>query len=220
MPDPSMTTAEQLLDLVERVLDPDQANYRSHEAAGRVLGVLHMRHLNGDAWAVQRLQELRTEAPPGQHREASVMSKHVTIDLDDTLRCALALGCEVCGRAGGCHVYTAATSVGVYCLTLCERCGEMYAAAGLPGMVPIEAAERVWEHCEHPGIDLDQMAELLNMEREATKAREADAEEALQLEREVAKHRADPDKGAAGLPPIGNATAFGFGLPSTNGERS
>jgi len=36
---------------------------------------------------------------------------------------------------------------------------------------------------------------------------------------EVERHRADPWKGAVAPPPIGNATAFGFGLPSTTGER-
>jgi hypothetical protein len=37
---------------------------------------------------------------------------------------------------------------------------------------------------------------------------------------EVERHRADPQRGAVAPPPIGNAAAFGFGLPSTKGERS
>jgi hypothetical protein len=36
---------------------------------------------------------------------------------------------------------------------------------------------------------------------------------------EVARHRADPWKGAGAPSPVGNAVAFGFGLPSTKGQR-
>jgi hypothetical protein len=55
---PPAAAGEGLLDLIEHTLDPDQANLQSTQAAGRVLGVLHMRHLYGDKWAADRLRKL------------------------------------------------------------------------------------------------------------------------------------------------------------------
>jgi hypothetical protein len=61
-------------------------------------------------------------------------------------------------------VATYQTPVGVFCATICDPCID----AGNPPPVRywIEACERVWAHCEHLGLDLDQMAALLDRERE------------------------------------------------------
>jgi hypothetical protein len=86
------------------------------------------------------------------------------VDLDDTTHCPIAGRCEHCGRvAGELGVATLGTPLGVYCATLCEACADP-GALGRPPPPQMswgEAAQRVGEHCEHLGIDLDQMAEAL-----------------------------------------------------------
>jgi hypothetical protein len=105
--------------------------------------------------------ELRQRA----QRRGGSMINFPTRDLDDVLRCPLALGCEHCGRAGGCRVVTLATSVGVYCATLCERCAVPSANLAAPKLAPAAAVRRVGEHCEHLGITADQMADILRLEQ-------------------------------------------------------
>jgi hypothetical protein len=83
--------------------------------------------------------------------------------LGPVARCPLAARCEVCGRRRHLEVATYQTPVGVFCATICDRC----VAAGNP---PVRswpgAVERVGAHCQHLGIDVDQMAALLQAERE------------------------------------------------------
>ena len=58
--------------------------------------------------------------------------------------------------------------MGVFCATVCTRCVD----AGNPPPVRGwgQAVLRVWDHCEHLSIDLDQMAALLDAEaREAAR---------------------------------------------------
>ncbi|SRR6266540_3181815 len=105
------------------------------------------------------------------------------IDLDDTIRCPILGHCEHCGRVvADLAVATLGTPLGVYCATLCDQCAEPElqttkgrTPGGLIGTRPPmswgEAASRVGEHCEHLGIDLDQMADALKAEALAVKER-------------------------------------------------
>jgi hypothetical protein len=97
------------------------------------------------------------------------------IDLDNTAHCTVAGHCENCGRIASLATvqelaaYTAGTPIGVYCLTLCDSCSDdddrvVASARRLPEMSLGEAARRVAEHCQHLGIDLDQMADALKTE--------------------------------------------------------
>lgn len=76
--------------------------------------------------------------------------------------CPLGRRCEACGAGRDLEVATYQTPVGVFCATVCCRC---VAAGNAP---PVrswgQACERVGEHCQHLGIDLDQMADLLQAE--------------------------------------------------------
>ncbi len=90
-------------------------------------------------------------------------AQHRRVDLDATGACPLAARCENCGRTEHLAVATAATPVGVNCLTLCAACADA-GEAPEPGGVP-RAVKRVLEHCGHLGVDIDQMAAELD-ERE------------------------------------------------------
>jgi hypothetical protein len=78
-------------------------------------------------------------------------------------RCPRAGRCEACGRGWGMEVATYQTPVGVFCATVCGPC----VAAGNPPRIRSwgQACQRVGAHCEHLGLDLDQMADLLEAER-------------------------------------------------------
>lgn len=84
------------------------------------------------------------------------------IDLDDTSRCPCGHRCEACGTEhGDLTVTTAHTPLGVMCVTLCPDC----LASGIAPPVAITTAVRlVGQHCEHLGIDVDQMAAELDAE--------------------------------------------------------
>lgn len=86
------------------------------------------------------------------------------IDLDDTTRCPVLGHCEHCGRVvADLEVATLGTPMGVYCATLCADCADPDRLGGpRPRLSWSEAAGRVWEHCGHLGIDLDQMRDLLH----------------------------------------------------------
>jgi hypothetical protein len=71
--------------------------------------------------------------------------------------------CEACGTTRAPEVATYQTPVGAFCATVCGRCLRV-------GMAPAvrswgQACERVGDHCQHLGLDLDQMADLLEAER-------------------------------------------------------
>jgi hypothetical protein len=74
-------------------------------------------------------------------------------------RCPRAGRCEVCDATRKLEATTYQTPVGVLCATVCDR----YVAAGNTPLVRswAGAVERVLAQCQHPGIDLDQMAALL-----------------------------------------------------------
>lgn len=85
------------------------------------------------------------------------------VDLDDTSACPIASTCEVCGR--GSHTLatgTVATPLGVACVTLCTGCAH---AGRLGRWSPHTAAIRAGLHCEHLGIDFDEMATALDRAR-------------------------------------------------------
>lgn len=80
-------------------------------------------------------------------------------DLDDTSRCPLGVRCESCGaERDDLAVATAATALGVLCLTLCPRCAATDVA---PPITVNTAARLVAQHAGHLGIDLDTMAAVL-----------------------------------------------------------
>ena len=91
-------------------------------------------------------------------------------DLDDTTRCPVATWCESCNRTEDLYVVTADSGMGgVFCMTLCGECCER----PLPQFGVLEATTRVAEHCEHLGIDLDQMADAVVTARRAADVAES-----------------------------------------------
>jgi hypothetical protein len=84
--------------------------------------------------------------------------------LGPSRRCPRAGRCEACGATHYLDVATYQTQVGVFCATVCDPCIDT--AKAPPVHSWLEAFERVGTHCEHLGLDLDQMAELLEAERE------------------------------------------------------
>jgi hypothetical protein len=88
----------------------------------------------------------------------------VSVDLFDTSDCPTGRECAGCGRArGALRLSTLDTPVGVLCLTFCRDCRK---DERLPSMSWPQAVYAVWEHCDHLGITADEMAELVEAERE------------------------------------------------------
>jgi hypothetical protein len=84
--------------------------------------------------------------------------------LGPSRRCPRAGRCQACGAARRLDVATYQTPVGVLCATVCRSC--VAAGAAPPIRSWGQACERVGEHCRHLGIDLDQMAALLQGEQQ------------------------------------------------------
>jgi hypothetical protein len=86
--------------------------------------------------------------------------------LGPTVGCSHGRRCEACGAARDLDVATYQTPVGVFCATVCRPC----VAAGNPPPIRSwgQACERVGAHCQHLGIDLDQMAALLAEHQEGS----------------------------------------------------
>lgn len=86
------------------------------------------------------------------------------VDLEDPSGCLIGEACEVCGDDLGesLGIAVAYCEVGVLCLTLCDYCLEQ---GEVPTFAVTEAAGRVGTHCEHLGIDLDQMDASLQQQR-------------------------------------------------------
>jgi hypothetical protein len=82
--------------------------------------------------------------------------------LGPSRRCPRAGRCEACGATRQLEVVTYQTQVGVFCATVCDPCVD--AGKAPPVRSWLQAFERVGAHCEHLGIDLDQMAALLHRE--------------------------------------------------------
>jgi hypothetical protein len=84
--------------------------------------------------------------------------------LGPSRRCPRAARCQACGAAHQLDMATYQTPVGVFCATVCRSC--VAAGAAPPTRSWGQACERVGAHCQHLGIDLDQMAALLHAERQ------------------------------------------------------
>jgi hypothetical protein len=84
--------------------------------------------------------------------------------LGPSRRCPRGGRCQACGAARGLDVATYQTPVGVLCATVCRSC--VAAGAAPPIRSWGQACERVDAHCQHLGIDLDQMAALLQAEQQ------------------------------------------------------
>jgi hypothetical protein len=84
--------------------------------------------------------------------------------LGPSRRCPRADCCEACGTTRALDVATYQTQVGVFCAIVCDMCVDARNAPPVHSW--LEAFERVGAHCEHLGIDLDQMAAALHRERQ------------------------------------------------------
>jgi hypothetical protein len=84
--------------------------------------------------------------------------------LGPSRRCPRGDRCQACGAARQLDVATYQTPVGVLCATVCRSC--VAAGAAPPIRSWGQACERVGAHCQHLGIDLDQMAALLQAEHQ------------------------------------------------------
>ena len=89
--------------------------------------------------------------------------------LGPSRRCPHAGRCEACGITRQLEVATCQTPVGVFCATICDRCVDARTAP--PVRSCLEAFERAAAHCQHLGIDLDQMADLLHPDAKEGEAR-------------------------------------------------
>jgi hypothetical protein len=84
-------------------------------------------------------------------------------------RCSRAGRCEACGGTRALEVATYQTPVGVFCATVCRRCLRTHHPPPVRSWG--QACERVGAHCQHLGIDLDQMADLLHPDVEEGEGR-------------------------------------------------
>jgi hypothetical protein len=92
---------------------------------------------------------------------------NTALNLDDTTNCPLGDRCAHCGTTGGLVVATFDTPIGVLCRTICGTCAADDAPRN-PFRFSLElnhVVRMVCDHCEHLGIDLDQMAAALDTER-------------------------------------------------------
>jgi hypothetical protein len=85
------------------------------------------------------------------------------VNIDDTSRCPHVDLCQTCGQRRDLALSTVQTPLGVCCTTLCRQCTEL---GLLPRWSAAQAARWVGEHCEHLGIDLDDMAAELGSDRD------------------------------------------------------
>lgn len=89
-------------------------------------------------------------------------------NLNDTSNCPREQACSQCHR-GETTVQLAVailqTPVGVFCCTLCEDCEPLTRGGRLSWG---QAIDRVGAHAQHLGIDVDQMARLMDQEAEPT----------------------------------------------------
>jgi hypothetical protein len=86
------------------------------------------------------------------------------IRLDDTSNCPLNESCIYCGTIQELVVATLESPVGVFCITMCDECGESGVCNRLPGLPVADAVRASLEHCAHLGIDGDEMAALMEAE--------------------------------------------------------
>lgn len=85
-------------------------------------------------------------------------------NLDDIERCPMDDHCSICGGTTRLAITaTYETDLGVFCATLCGLC--ISAGFAMPSLPALTVANRVAKHCEHLGIDLDEMAVALAADR-------------------------------------------------------
>jgi hypothetical protein len=84
----------------------------------------------------------------------------IAIDLDDTSRCPVAPLCEGCGRTdAGLRAAMVETNSGVHCRTLCSYCLSSGRTPRIADRRTALALNIV--HCQHLGIDYDDMMDEL-----------------------------------------------------------
>jgi hypothetical protein len=87
--------------------------------------------------------------------------------LGPSVHCPRTGCCEACGTTRDLDVATYQTPVGVICATVCGRC--LAAGTAPPVHSWGHAVWRVGAHCQHLGIDLEQMGAIPHAEQEATR---------------------------------------------------
>lgn len=80
----------------------------------------------------------------------------------NTARCPLDSSCISCRGVADLQVRTIESPIGVFCVTLCAFCVQ---EDELPRFSAVSAVHASLEHCEHLGIDVDQMAAAMEAER-------------------------------------------------------
>jgi hypothetical protein len=86
--------------------------------------------------------------------------------LGPSRRCPRADRCEAGGTTRRLDVATYQIPVGVFCATVCDPCVDTRNAPPVRSWA--EAFERVWAHCEHLAIDVEQMDALLRREQQGS----------------------------------------------------
>lgn len=106
------------------------------------------------------------------------MTELPNVDIDSVEGCPTGGACEVCGWTDGCVPppldgcpivvgrATCSTPVGVLCIVICNYCQARGEVPKLRSFA--DAIGRVCEHCVHLGIDVDQMAALIDAEQGST----------------------------------------------------
>jgi hypothetical protein len=85
--------------------------------------------------------------------------------VDDTENCPRGHCCESCGvQANELYVETFHVPLGVFCLTVCRRCGWPPDGRVTPPVTANTALRLIAQHCGHRGIDMDRMAALAREE--------------------------------------------------------
>lgn len=102
------------------------------------------------------------------------MTLPTDVDLDDTHRCPRGIVCQSCGyETSHPTVTTVTTMLGVYCVTVCPR--DLREGNPPPAIAASSVVRLVLAHCEHLGIDPDDMADILATEAASQPARNGHA---------------------------------------------
>ena len=85
------------------------------------------------------------------------------VNLNDISHCPIAAECANCHRSRNLEVVIGTLPVGVLCMTVCGDCCDDDTMPRIRSWT--EAIDLVCAHCVHLGIDVDEMAALIEAER-------------------------------------------------------
>jgi hypothetical protein len=118
----------------------------------------------GSAASAQELRRRGWSQPIDRPAAAGERLMTAPDPLSPSRRCPHAGRCQAGGATRELDLATYQTPVGVFCATVCTPCVD--AGNAPPVRSWLQGFERVGAHCQHLGIDLDQMAALLDRERQ------------------------------------------------------